>query len=71
MKGYYEIIIHCDKICGEIIHFKHSCIANDSNDIVTIAINEGFIGEENRKEIKRAVSVSEKEYKDNKTAERL
>ena len=71
IKGYYEIIVHCDKGCGEVIHFKHTGIINDSNDIITVAISKGFIGEENRKEVDRAVSVSKKEYKDNKTAERL
>ena len=63
IKGYYEIIICCDQSCGEVIHFRYNGIIYDSNDIVTIAINEGFIGEENRKEIRQARSLSKNEFR--------
>lgn len=63
MMGYYEIIIIYDKYCGDVICFKYNGFVNDSNDIVTVAIEMGFIGEENRKQVRWARSLTEYEYK--------
>ena len=62
MKGYYEIIIIYDKDCGDVICFRHNGFVNDENDIVTQAVKKGFLGEESRKYVRWARSVSEYEY---------
>ena len=60
--GYYEIIIIYSKDCGDVTSFRHDDFINDENDIVTQAIKEGFLGEENRKYVRWARAVSKYEY---------
>ena len=60
--SYYEIIIRYDKELCDLISFGIIGFVNDSNDIVTEAIRQGFIGNENRKHVILARAVSEYEY---------
>lgn len=60
--NYYEIIIRYDRLTNDVICFPSTGIVNDSNDIITEAIKQGFMGEENRKQVIIARAVSEYEY---------
>jgi len=60
--SYYEIIVRYDREICDLICFRIKGFMNDSNDIVTEAIRQGFIGTENRKHVILARAVSEYEY---------
>ena len=45
-----------------MIYFQYDGLVYDENDIVTLAIKMGFLGEENRKQIRWARSLSEFEF---------
>ena len=45
MWSHYEIIVIYDKNCGEVIEFWTDEIMNDTNDIVTYAIDRGLFEE--------------------------
>lgn len=60
--GYYEILVTCGRDCDDVICFKYSGFLNDSNDIVTQAIELGFLGEEDRRKVKSAKSIPKYEY---------
>ena len=49
---HYEIAPSYSKDCADIICFQYDGLVNDENDIVTQAIKMGFLGEENRKQIR-------------------
>lgn len=60
--GYYEVVVSYGGGCDDVIFFKYKGFMNDSNDIVTQAIELGFIGEEDRHKIKSAKSIPKYEY---------
>lgn len=60
--GYYEILVTYGRDCDDVICFKYNGYLNDSNDIVTQAIELGFLGEEDRHKVKSAKSISKHEY---------
>lgn len=63
MRSCYEITVIYDKDCGEVIEFCTDEIMNDSNDIVTYAIDKGLFEERFRDKIlwARAINIEEKE----------
>ena len=60
--AYYEILICYDQKDIDVIRFKGYDFAGDANDIVTQAIALGYLGEENRKQVRWAHSISKNEY---------
>ncbi len=60
--GYYEVVVSYGGGCEDIICFKYNRYLNDSNDIVTQAIELGFLGEEDRNKVKSAKSIPKYEY---------
>lgn len=60
--GYYEILVTYGRDCDDVICFKYKGFLNDSNDIVTQAIELGFLGEEDRRKVKSAKSIPKYEY---------
>lgn len=60
--GYYEILVTYGRDCDDVICFKYNGYLNDSNDIVTQAIELGFLGEEDRYKVKSAKSIPKYEY---------
>ena len=62
MMTYYEIIIIYDKEYGEVIGYGTKEFMNDSNDIVTHAIQLGLIEEKYRDRVRWARAVSEYEF---------
>lgn len=60
--GYYEILVTYGRDCDDVICFKYNGFLNDSNDIVTQAIELGFLGEEDRYKVKSAKSIPKYEY---------
>ncbi len=62
MWSHYEIIVIYDKNCGEVIEFWTDEIMNDTNDIVTYAIDRGLFEERFRNRIwwARAINKEEK-----------
>lgn len=60
--GYYEILVTYGRDCDDVICFKYNGFLNDSNDIVTQAIELGFLGEEDRRKVKSAKSIPKYEY---------
>lgn len=58
----YELIIIGPGECGEVITFKSNTIFRDFNDIVTEAVQKGFIGESCRKYVWIARGLIEHEY---------
>ena len=63
MRNGYEIITVYDKDCGEVIEFCTDEIMNDSNDIVSYAIDKGLFEERFRNRIRwaRAINIEEKD----------
>ena len=59
---YYEIATIYSKDCADVIYFQYNGLVCDENDIVSQAIKMGFLGEENRKQVRWARSVSEFEF---------
>ena len=59
---YYEIATIYSKDCADVIYFQYNGLICDENDIVSQAIKMGFLGEENRKQVRWARSVSEFEF---------
>lgn len=59
---YYEIAAIYSKDCADVIYFQNDGLVYDENDIITLAIKMGFLGEENRKQIRWARSLSEFEF---------
>ena len=59
---YYEIATIYSKDCADVIYFQYDGLVYDENDIVSLAIKMGFLGEENRKQIRWARSLSEFEF---------
>ena len=62
MRNGYEIITVYDKDCGEVIEFCTDEIMNDSNDIVTYAIDKGLFEERFRKRIRWARAINIGDY---------
>ena len=60
--GYYEILVTYGRDCDDVICFKYKGFLNDSNDIVTQAIELGFLGEEDRHKVKLAKSIPKYDY---------
>ena len=60
--GYYEILVTLGRDCDDVICFKYSGFLNDSNDIVTQAIELGLLGEEDSHKVKSARSIPKHEY---------
>lgn len=62
MWSCYEITVIYDIDCGEVIEFCTDEIMNDSNDIVTYAIDKGLFEERFRDKIlwARAINIEEK-----------
>jgi len=58
----YELIIIGPGECGEVITFKSNTMFHDFNDIVTEAVQKGFIGESCRKYVWIARGLIEHEY---------
>ena len=56
---HYEIAAIYSKDCADVIYFQYGGLVYDENDIVTLAIKMGFLGEEN---LRWARSLSEFEY---------
>ena len=63
MWSCYEIIVIYDKNYGEVIEFWTDEIMNDTNDIVTYAIDRGLFEERFRSRIRwaRAINIEEKD----------
>ena len=61
MRNGYEIITVYDKDCGEVIEFCTDEIMNDSNDIVSYAIDKGLFEERFRNRIRwaRAINIED------------
>lgn len=60
--AHYEIAAIYSKDCADVIYFQYDGLVCDENDIVSQAIKMGFLGEENRKQVRWARSVSEFEF---------
>ena len=59
---HYEIAAIYSKDCADVIYFQYDGLVYDENDIVSLAIKMGFLGEENREQMRWARSLSEFEY---------
>lgn len=62
MRNGYEIITVYDKDCGEVIEFCTDEIMNDSNDIVSYAIDKGLFEERFRNRIRWARAINIEDY---------
>lgn len=62
MRNGYEIITVYDKDCGEVIEFCTDEIMNDSNDIVSFAIDKGLFEERFRNRIRWARAINIEDY---------
>ena len=62
MWNCYEIIVVYDKNCGDVIVFCTDEIMNDSNDIVTYAIDKGLLEERFRNRIRWARAINIEDY---------
>ena len=62
MWSYYEIIVIYDKNCGDVIVFCTDEIMNDSNDIVSQAIELELLKERYRDKVRWAMAISDYEY---------
>ena len=62
MRNGYEIITVYDKDCGEEIEFCTDEIMNDSNDIVSYAIDKGLFEERFRNRIRWARAINIEDY---------
>jgi len=62
VRNGYEIITVYDKDCGEVIEFCTDEIMNDSNDIVSYAIDKGLFEERFRNRIRWARAINIEDY---------
>lgn len=62
MQTSYEIVAIYDKDCGEVITFCTDVFMNDSNDIVSYAIKQGFLAESDRDKVRVAMAISDFEF---------
>lgn len=59
MQTSYEVVVIYDKDCGEVITFCTDVFMNDSNDIVSYAVNQGFLGKTDRDKVRIAMAISD------------
>lgn len=62
MWNYYEIVVIYNEDYGEVIVFCTDVIMNDSNDIVSQAIELGLLEEQYREKVRWAMAISDYEY---------
>lgn len=58
----YEIVVIYDKDCGEVITFCTDVFMNGSNDIVSYAVEQGFLEEVDRDKVRVAMAISDFEF---------
>ena len=62
MRNYYEIVVIYNEDYGEVIVFCTDAIMNDSNDVVSQAIELGLLEERYREKVRWARAISDYEY---------
>lgn len=62
MWNYYEIVVIYNEDYGEVIIFRTDAIMNDSNDIVSQAIDLGLLEKRHREKVRWAMAISDYEY---------
>ena len=62
MRNYYEIVVIYNEDYGEVIVFCTDEIMNDSNDIVSQAIELQLLEERYRDKVRWAMAISDYEY---------
>lgn len=62
MRNYYEIVVIYNEDYGEVIVFCTDEIMNDSNDIVSQAIELELLEERYRDKVRWAMAISDYEY---------